>query len=79
MVETDLHYVGALLNPYLLHNKELVDDLDATKRCKCVLMQTCKPKEYVDIVKEFVAFQHREPLFHNMLDPGEQKLSTRTW
>jgi hypothetical protein len=26
MVRTDLHYAGALLNPYLFYNKELADD-----------------------------------------------------
>ena len=79
MVETDLHYAGALLNPYLLHDKELADDLDATEKCKRVLMKICKPREYADVVKEFVAFRHREPPFHNMLDPGEQKLSAYAW
>jgi len=76
MVETDLHYAGALLNLYLLHDKELVNDLDAIERCKRVLMQICKSKEYVDVVRKFVAFQHKEPSFHNMFNLGEQKLST---
>jgi len=26
MVETNLHYVGALLNPYLLYDEKLADD-----------------------------------------------------
>jgi len=78
MVETNLYYIGALLNPYLLHDKELAHNLEATKRCKCVLMQICKPKEYANVMREFVAFQHKEPPFYNMLDPGEQKLLAHT-
>jgi len=76
MVETDLYYARALLNPYLLHDKELTDNLHAIERCKLVLMQIYKPKEYVDVVREFVAFQYKEPPFYNMLDPSKQKLST---
>ena len=63
MGETDLHYAGALLNPYLLHDKELADDQDAMDTCKRVLMKICKPGEYSSVVKEFVAFRHREPYF----------------
>ena len=77
--ETDLHYAWALLNPYLLHDKELADDTDATEACKRVIMKICKPGEYAMVVKEFVAFRHRTPPFHNMLDPGEQMLSAHAW
>ena len=79
MVETDLHYAGALLNPYLLQDKELADDQYATDACKRVLMKICKPRDYANVVKEFVAFRHREPPFHNMLDPKEQKMSAHAW
>ena len=67
------------MNPYLLHDKELADDQNATERCKKVLMKICDPKEYAKVVKEFVAFRHREPPFHNMLEPGEKMLSAHAW
>ncbi len=69
MVEINLHYVGVLLNPYLLHNKELANEQHATDACKHVIRKICKPKTYAQVVKEFVAFRHREPSFHDMLDP----------
>ena len=37
MVKTDLHYASVLLNLYLLHDKELVDDNDSLTACKRVL------------------------------------------
>ena len=76
---TNLHYAGALLNPYLLHNKELADDQNATERCKEVLTKICDRKEYAKVVKEFVAFRHREPPFDTMLEPQEQMLSAHAW
>jgi len=79
MGEIDLHFTRPLLNPYLLHDKELVDDLDATNTCRHVIMKICDPKEYAKVVKEFVAFRHREPPFHNMLELGEQMLSAHAW
>jgi len=57
--ETDLHFAKALLNLYLLHDKELADDLDATDAYRRVIMKICDPKDYVKVVKEFVAFRHR--------------------
>ena len=37
MVKTNLHYASALLNLYLFHDKELVDDNDSLITCKKVL------------------------------------------
>jgi len=37
MVETNLHYVRVLLNPYLLHNKKIANDQKATNTYKRVL------------------------------------------
>jgi hypothetical protein len=79
MVANDLQSAAALLNPYLLHDKELADDADAMSACKRVLEKICKPDEYAAVVREFVAFRHREPPFHNMLNPGEQMLSAHAW
>ena len=79
LVRTDLHDAGALLNPYLLHDKELADDLDAITACKRVLGKLCSPETYPDVVLEFLAFRHKEPPFHNMLDPKQQKCSPHAW
>ena len=67
LVKTNLHDAGALLNPYLLQNKELVDDLDAITVCKRVLRRLCSPETYPDVVLQFLAFRHKQPPFHNML------------
>ena len=50
MVKTDLYYVGALLNPYLLHDKELADDNDSLTTCKRVLQNLCSLEAYLDVV-----------------------------
>ena len=75
MVKSDLHDAGALLNPYLLQDKELADDLDAITTCKRVLGRLCSPETYPHVVLEFLAFCHKQPPFHNMLDPKQQKCS----
>jgi hypothetical protein len=50
MVKIDLHYVGALLNPYLLHDKELADNNDSLVTCKRVFRKLCSPETYPDVV-----------------------------
>jgi hypothetical protein len=79
MVKTYLHYAGALLNPYLLHNKELADDNDSLTTYKRVLQKICFPETYPDIVHDFLAFQHKQGPFHDMLDPKDQKCSMHDW
>ena len=75
MVKTNLHYAGALLNLYLLHNKELLNDSDSLIACKKVLQKLCFLETYPNIVQDFLAFRHKQGLFHNMLDPKDQKYS----
>ena len=79
LVENDLMYAAALLNPYLLEDQELANDGYATTACKNVFKQICKPEEYHDVVKEFMAFRHKEFPFHNMADAQESKLSAHAW
>ena len=79
MITTDLHSAGALLNPYLLHDKELADDPDVITACKRVLRKLCTPETYPDVVKEFIAFRHKNVPFHDMLDPKHQKCSPYAW
>jgi hypothetical protein len=50
MVKIDLHYAGALLNPYLLYDKELADNSDSLIACKKVLQKLCSPETYPDVV-----------------------------
>jgi hypothetical protein len=59
MVKTDLHSAGALLNPYLLHDKELADDSNSLTACKRVLRKLCSPETYPDVVQDFLAFRHK--------------------
>ena len=52
MVKTYLYYAGALLNPYLLHNKELANDSDSLIVCKRVLQKLCLLETYPDVVQD---------------------------
>jgi hypothetical protein len=79
MVKTDLHYAGALLNPYLFLNKELANDSDSLITCKRVLQKLCSPETYPDVVQDFLAFRHKQGPFHDMLDPKDQKCSPHDW
>jgi hypothetical protein len=42
MVKRDLHYVGVLMNPYLLHDNELADNNNSLIACKRVLQKTSR-------------------------------------
>jgi hypothetical protein len=59
MVKTDLHYADALMNPYLLHDKELADDSNSLTAYKRVLRKLCSPETYPHVVQDFLAFQHK--------------------
>jgi hypothetical protein len=50
MVKTDLYYAGALLNPNLLHDKELVDDNDSLITCKRVFWKMYPLESYPNVV-----------------------------
>jgi hypothetical protein len=79
MVKTDLHYAGALLNPYLFHDKELANDSDSLTAYKRVLRKLCSPEMYPDVVQDFLAFRHKQGPFHDMLDPKDQKCLAHDW
>jgi hypothetical protein len=79
MVTTNSLYVGAFLNPYLLHNKEMADDRNSLIVCKRVLQKLCPPKPYLDVVQVFLAFRHKQEPFHNVLDSNNQKCSLHDW
>jgi hypothetical protein len=78
-MKTDLHYAGALLNPYLLHDKELADDSDSLIAYKRVLQKLCSLEMYPDVVQDFLAFRHKQGLFHDMFDPKDQKCLAHDW
>jgi hypothetical protein len=50
MVTTDLNYAGVLLNPYLLHDKELADASDSFILSKKMLKELCLLEIYPDVV-----------------------------
>jgi hypothetical protein len=50
MVTINLHYAGALLNPYLLHDKELANNSNSLTGCKTVLQKLCPPETYPNVV-----------------------------
>jgi hypothetical protein len=79
MVVNDLQSAAALLNPYLLEDEDLADDADAKSACKRVLERLCEPDEYGEVVREFMAFRHKDPPFHKMLNPKKQMLSAHAW
>jgi hypothetical protein len=56
MVKTDLYYVGALLNPYLLYDKELADNSNSLIACKRVLRKLYPLETYPEVVQDFLAF-----------------------
>jgi hypothetical protein len=60
------------MNPYLLHNKELVDDSNSLTAYKRVLQKLCPTKAYLDVVQDFLAFRHDQRPFDDMLDPKDQ-------
>ena len=67
MMRTDLYHVGALLNPYLLHNKELANDGNGIIACKQVFWRLALEEKYSLVVEEFLAFWHKLFLFHDMI------------
>lgn len=79
MMTTDLLCAGALLNPYLLHDKELADDTEVWHGCRRVLKTLCAPGTYHDVANEYMAFRMRSAPFHEMLDPTESKCSPFVW
>jgi len=79
MITTDLHSAAALLNPYLFHDEELADDADAITACKRVLRKLCTTEVYPSVVEEYLAFRHKNPPFHDMVDPTQLKCSPYGW
>ena len=79
IVKTNLHYEGTQLNLYLLHDKELADDSNSLIACKRVLQKLCFPETYLDLVHDFLALQHKQGPFHDMLDPKDHKCLAHNW
>jgi hypothetical protein len=59
MFKTYLHYAGALLNLYLLHDKESANDNNSLIACKKVFQKLCLLEMYLDIVQNFLAILHK--------------------
>jgi hypothetical protein len=60
MVTTNLHYAGALLNPYMLHNKEVANNSDGFNACKIVLQKLCSPKTYPNLMQDVLELRHKQ-------------------
>jgi len=56
MLMTDLHYVGAFLNSYLLDEARLHDDVDAKEVLNRILQKTSTLIAYAFLLKIFVDF-----------------------
>jgi hypothetical protein len=66
MLTTNLHYVRALFNPYLLREACLHDDVDAKEALNRVLWKiTRTPIAYAQVLKDFVDFVKSQGLFSN--------------
>jgi hypothetical protein len=76
-VKIDLYYASALMNPYLLHDKKLADNSDSLSEEG--VPKLCPPETYSNIVQHFLAFQHKQGPFHDMLDLNKQKCLPHDW
>jgi hypothetical protein len=57
MLTTNLHYVGAFFNPYLLGEAHLHDDVDVKEALNKVLWKTTPtPIAYAFALKKFIDF-----------------------
>jgi hypothetical protein len=77
--QLDLYYAGTHMNPYLFYDKELVDNSYSLIAYKKVLQKLSPPKTYLDVFQDFLAFRHKQGLFHDMLDPKDQKCLAHDW
>jgi hypothetical protein len=73
VLTTNLHYVRALFNPYLLGEVCLHDDVDAKEALNKVLWKiTHTPIAYAQVLKDVIDFVKSKGLFSNT--PSSQGL-----
>jgi hypothetical protein len=67
MMKTNLHYVGALLNPYLLGNNMIHDDVDAKEGIKEVVWKmSVDATSYVQTLTNFANLVEGQGSFANI-------------
>jgi hypothetical protein len=70
MLTTDLHYARALLNPYLLGEVRLHNDIDVKETLICVLRKnTNNSTTYAQALKDFVDFIENQRPFSGTPPP----------
>ncbi len=81
MLTTDLHYARALLNPYLLGEICLHNDVDVKETLNHVLQKnTNNSTTYTQALKDFVDFvENQGPFFDTLSSLSEQSQIFPTW
>jgi hypothetical protein len=69
MVTMDLHYTGALLNPYLSDKKTLAEDNEANHALKRVFKKLCLPENYGALLTKYHNFKYKLTPFDTAVDP----------
>ncbi len=79
-MKTDLHYVGALLNPYLLGNNMIHDDVDEKGGIKWVLWKMLvNATSYVQALTNFVDLVKGQGLFVNIPTATSVNMPLHEW
>ncbi len=74
MLTTNLHYARALLNPYLLCEGCLHNDVDVKETLNCVLQKnTNNSIAYTQALKDFVDFVESQQPFSNAPPPPSER------
>jgi hypothetical protein len=80
MMKIDLHYVGALLNPYLLGNNMIHDDVDAKGEFKWVLWKMLvDATSYVQALTDFADLVKGQGPFVNIPTATSLNMLLHVW
>ena len=80
MFRTDLHYAGALLNPFLLDKDMLMDDDEARVAILRVLRKLAVGDQaYASTLSEYQAFRDRRGIFGGLPDVHTLNLEPHEW
>jgi hypothetical protein len=80
MLRTDLHYAGALLNPYLLDEVTLIDDREATEAVVRVLRKlTTNDVAFASALSEYQSFRDHRGIFAGLPVAAALNLEPHEW
>lgn len=80
MLRTDLHYAGALLNPFLLDEVMLMDDDEAREAILRVLRKLAVGDQaFASALSEYQAFRDRRGIFGGLPDVNTLNLEPHEW